>query len=94
MIAPFGLGGMNGRCFVYFVGLRGRIQHETCLASSWYEDECENKYKSVEMLFLTMLYLKGIQCPVRIYDSLGESKVNNRTRPEGQPRHIVDSDTA
>ena len=60
----------------------------------WYEDEYENKYKSVKMIFRTMLYLKGIQCPVRIYDSLGESKVNNRTRPEAQLRYIMDSDTA
>lgn len=37
---------------------------------------------------------KKIQFPARTRDSLGRSKVKKSTRPDLQPRQIVDSDTA
>lgn len=40
-----------------------------------------------------MLYLDVIQCLGRTCNRFGEPEVNNSARPEGQPRHIVDSDT-
>ena len=41
-----------------------------------------------------MICLKEIQCPASTCSNLGESKMNKSTRPEEQPRHTVDRDTA
>jgi hypothetical protein len=45
------------------------------------------------MSFRGYALFKEIQRPVRTCNRFEESNVNNSTRPEGQPRHIVDNDT-